>query len=204
MLHLSDKCRGMFWSLYLRMRGAQVGKNLLVHGPLDILLRDGASLRNVIIGNDVTLGGKIYIRLRRKGRILIGDSVTTGTEVWLVAAREASLTIGKNTKIGSYTILNGGHGIRIGEYCLLAAFVYLNSSDHQFDGPDLIQNQGHTGAPIDIGNDVWLAGHVIVTQGIKIGQGAVLGAGSVVTHEIPAYKVAVGVPARVIRDRKRA
>jgi acetyltransferase-like isoleucine patch superfamily enzyme len=194
--------RGMFWSAYLRSRGATVGKNLAVSGPLSILLRDGASLRNVLIGDDVTLGGRIYVRLRRGGRLAIGDAARIGTEVWLVAANDAALTIGRHTKIGSYNIFNGGHGISIGEHCLIAAFVYVNSSDHRHDGPDLIQNQGHVGAPIAIGDDVWVGGHVVVTKGVTIGTGAVIGAGAVVTHDVPEYHVAIGVPARAVRDRR--
>ncbi|OGR89179.1 MAG: hypothetical protein A2992_09980 [Elusimicrobia bacterium RIFCSPLOWO2_01_FULL_59_12] len=196
-----ERLRGIVWTWYLRALGARVGKNLRMRGSLDILVRDEASLRQVTIGDNVSFGGKTYLRLRRNGRIVIGDAVVTGTEVWFVAAKEATLQVGRNTKIGSYNIFNGGHGISIGDYCLIAAFVYLNSSDHRHDGPELIQDLGHTGAPIEIGKDVWLGGQVVVTQGVKIGMGAVIGAGAVVTGDIPPYKVAVGVPARVIKDR---
>ncbi len=189
------------WRWYLRARGARVGSRLRVEGPVKLLLRDGARLRNLHIGNDVTLGGRTYIRMRKEGRIVLADGVRTGTEVWLVAANEAELRIGEGTVLGSYTILNGGHGLAIGEHCLLGAFVYVNSSDHHFRKGTLIREQGFFGAPIAIGDDVWVGGHVFVNKGVSIGSGSVIGAGAVVVESIDEHKVAVGNPARVIRDR---
>jgi maltose O-acetyltransferase len=54
--------------------------------------------------------------------------------------------------------------------------------------------------PVTIGNDVWIGSNVIVCPGVKIGDGCIIGAGSVVTRDIPAYHVAVGVPCRAIRE----
>ncbi len=190
------------WRSYLRMRGAKVGRNLRVEGPIKILLRDGAELRNLVIGNEVTLGGTTYIRIRKKGRIDLGDGVRTGTEVWLVAANEAELRVGVGTVLGSYSIFNGGHGLVIGDRCVLAAFVYINTSDHEFKRGTPIQEQGFFGAPVVIGDDVWLGGHVFVNKGVRIGSGSVIGAGAIVVDDIAEGKVAVGNPARVIRDRE--
>lgn len=53
--------------------------------------------------------------------------------------------------------------------------------------------------PVRIGNDVWIGGHAVITQGVTIGDGAVIGAGSVVTHDIPARVIAAGNPCRVLR-----
>lgn len=196
------KIRSMFIAWYLRSRGARVGKNFLAAGPVEILLRDGASLRNLEIGENVTLGGKVYIRIRKDGRIILADGIRTGTDVWLVSANAAELRIGKNTILSSYSIFNGGHGLKVGSYCIFAAFVYINSSDHGFQKGELIQKQQFFGAPIEIGDDVWLGGHVFVNKGVRIGRGAVIGAGAVVTDDIPEDAIAVGVPARVIRRRE--
>lgn len=194
--------RSAFWTLYLRIRGAQVGSNFKVMGPLDVLLRDGAVLTNLVIGDNVTLGGKVYIRMRKNGRIVLGNGVRTGTEVWLVAANDCELAVGENSILGSYSIFNGGHGLRIGSDCIFAAFVYINSSDHGFRKGELIQKQGFFGAPVEIGDDVWLGGHVFINKGIRVGDGAVVGAGAVVMQDVPAYQIAVGNPARVIKERE--
>jgi acetyltransferase-like isoleucine patch superfamily enzyme len=182
--------------------GARVGRNFAVHGPLDILLRDGASLANLTIGDDVTLAGKTYIRMRKDGRIVLGNGVSAGTENWFVAANDASLVVGDHTRLGSYSIFNGGHGLRIGAHSIFAAFVYVNTSDHGFARHDLIQRQGFIGAPIEIGEDVWLGGHVFVNKGTNIARGAVVGSGAVVTKDVPEYAIAVGNPARVIGYRE--
>ena len=197
-----DKLRSTYWYYQLRLRGTQIGRHFQVLGPLDILLRDGATLSNLIIGNNVTLGGRIYIRMRRNGKLILKDGVRTGTEVWLVTANEADLVVGENSILGSYSIFNGGHNLRIGAHCIFAAFVYMNTSDHNFRRGELIQKQGFFGAPIEIGDDVWLGGHVFVNKGVKIGRGAVVGAGAVVTKDVPAYKIAVGNPAKVLKERE--
>jgi acetyltransferase-like isoleucine patch superfamily enzyme len=200
-MSVAGAVRSWFWRTRLRLGGARVGRRFTVRGPIDILLRDGASLRNVRIGNDVALGGRTYIRLRRDGRISLADGVRTGTEVWLVSANDAELAVGPNTNLGSYCIFNGGHGIRIGADCVVAGFVYVNSSEHGHARGELIRRQGFFGAPVEIGDDVWLGGHVSVNKGVRIGTGAVVGAGAVVTRDLPEYAVAVGNPARVVKTR---
>lgn len=196
------RLRSLFWRLVLRLRGAKVGRRLVVAGPLDILCRDGASLANLEIGDDVTLTGRTYIRLRKAGRVRLADGVWLGSEVWLVAANQAELAIGRGARIGSYCILNGGHGIRVGEYAWFAGFVYLNSSDHEIARGRLIQDQGYVGAPIAIGRDNWIGGHVAVNKGVSTGEGVVIGAGTVVTRDQPANAVVVGNPGRVLKYRE--
>lgn len=191
----------IFWTHYLRVHGAKVGKNLKVEGFIHILLRDGGRLDNLTIGDNVTFGGANYIRIRRNGKITIGNGVRLGIHVWLVVANDAELFVAENAILGSYSIFNGGHGIKIGANCIFAGYVYINSSEHFFKKGELIQKQGFFGAPVEIGEDVWLGGHLSINKGVKIGTGAVVGAGSVVTKDIPAYKVAVGNPAKVVKDR---
>lgn len=195
------RLNSIFWTYYLRFCGAKVGKNLRVEGCIHILLRDGARLNNLFIGDNVTFAGANYIRIRRNGKITLHNGVRVGIHVWLVTANDAELMVGKNAILGSYSIFNGGHGIKIGANCIFAGFVYINSSEHYFRKGELIRNQGFYGAPVEVGEDVWLGGHLSVNKGVKIGTGTVVGAGSVVTKDIPAYKVAVGNPAKVIRDR---
>ena len=191
----------MAWRFYLKARGATVGHNFKVQAWIHILLRDNASLKNLVIGDNVTIGGKTYIRIRRNGKIILGNDVSTGTEVWLVSANDAMLKVGSNTVLGSYSIFNGGHGLEIGKDCIFAAFVYINSSDHHFAKDQLIREQGFFGAPVVIGDDVWLGGHVFINKDVHIGTGCVIGAGAVVINSIEDYKIAVGNPAKVIRDR---
>jgi len=194
--------RSFVWKMYLKMKGAKIGKKLKLEGPLKILLRDGAKWSNVNIGNNVTFGGKVYIRLRKDGKITLKDGVKTGTHVWLVGANNAELLVKDNAILGSYNIINGGHGVEIGKFCIFGAFVYINSSDHKYDKKEFIQNQGFFGESIFIGDDVWLGGHVFINKGVKIGNGSIIGANAVVIDDIPKYSIAVGNPAKVIKKRE--
>jgi acetyltransferase-like isoleucine patch superfamily enzyme len=106
------------------------------------------------------------------------------------------VTINDGCYITSLFSITIGNGTSIGEYTSIRDY------DHEFD--DLsrpIKDQGYKGKPIDIGKDCWIGRGCMITSGVRIGEGAVVGANSVVTHDIPAFSVAVGAPARVLRKR---
>lgn len=92
--------------------------------------------------------------------------------------------------------------ITIGDNVIIGPNVVINSGMHKYQYKDvLIRNQGHKSLPICIEDDVWIGANVVIMPGITIGKGSVIGAGSIVTASIPAYSVAVGVPARVKKKR---
>ncbi|MFE5400944.1 acyltransferase [Streptomyces sp. NPDC056580] len=113
-----------------------------------------------------------------------------------------------NILIGTEVFINRGVNITapapvtLGDHCLIGPYTVINSGNHRFaDGKRRIRDQGHDLAPITIGKDTWLGAHVTVLAGAQVGEGVVVGAGAVVTRDIPAHSVAVGVPARVIGHR---
>lgn len=112
---------------------------------------------------------------------------------------------GYNIHIGKGTFINFGLTaldpveIRIGEHCQIATNVQLLTPTHPIE-PTPRRDGLEAAKPITIGNNVWLGGGVIVCPGVSIGDNSVIGAGSVVTKDIPANVVAVGNPARVIRS----
>ncbi len=104
--------------------------------------------------------------------------------------------IGVNAKIyGRCTI---GDHVMMGEDCTII------TRNHRFDITDVpMMEQGFLEErPVSIGNDVWIGDRVIILPGVQVGDGCVIGAGSVVTHDLPAYSIAAGNPAKVIRSRK--
>lgn len=116
---------------------------------------------------------------------------------------EQRVTIGAYSQINFNTVILGGSGVTIGDRVMIGPNCTLAASNHDY-------LQTHTpvrfaGAlsdgPIVIEDDVWLGASVVVTDGVRIGQGAVIGAGAVVTRDIPAMTVAAGVPAKVIKYR---
>jgi acetyltransferase-like isoleucine patch superfamily enzyme len=65
-----------------------------------------------------------------------------------------------------------------------------------------VLDQGRTARGVDVGDHVWLGAHVVVTDGSRIGRDAIIGAASVVVGDVPEFAIAVGAPARVVRDRR--
>jgi acetyltransferase-like isoleucine patch superfamily enzyme len=113
----------------------------------------------------------------------------------------ALIEIGENTTIGYHTFIFSSNKIKIGADCLIAPFVYIVDSNHSIERDKLINQQPNVTAPIDIGNDVWIASNVTILKGVKIGNGAVVGSHSVVNKDVEAYTIVGGIPAKEIGKR---
>ena len=88
--------------------------------------------------------------------------------------------------------------VRIGDYSLFGPAVQIYTPMHPFNAE--LRRREEFGKPVDIGSDVWVGGGAIILPGVRIGSRAVIGAGSVVTRDIPAATFAAGNPCRVIRE----
>ncbi|MCF0057187.1 sugar O-acetyltransferase [Dyadobacter sp. CY356] len=93
--------------------------------------------------------------------------------------------------------------VTIGNNVLFAPGVSLYTAGHPINTQQRIDGLEYA-YPINIGNNVWLGGNVIVLPGVRIGDNTIIGAGSVVTKDIPADVIAVGNPCRVIKDNKQS
>jgi len=111
----------------------------------------------------------------------------------------SQIAIGARTFVNFDCVMLDVAPIRIGADCLLATQVQLLAATHPID-PDARRRGWEYGLPITIGDNVWLSGGVIVCPGVTIGDDTVVGAGAVVTRDLPAGVVAVGNPARVVRE----
>jgi acetyltransferase-like isoleucine patch superfamily enzyme len=112
------------------------------------------------------------------------------------------IEIGNNSLIGDFCNLYGHAGLRIGANVMVAAGCRLVPEEHTFDIPGLaVSAQPTQSCGISIADGAWLGANVVVLDGVRIGKGAVIGAGAVVTKDIPDYAIAVGVPAKVTRMR---
>lgn len=112
------------------------------------------------------------------------------------------IAIGHDVWIGPNACLLGAGGITIGNYVMIANNVSILSTDHAFDDPARpMMRQGNVQRPVVIENDVWLGANVVVMPGVCIGSGSIVGAGAVVTHDVPPYAIVGGVPAKVIKYR---
>ena len=115
--------------------------------------------------------------------------------------KRGKVTIRANTYVNRYTIFDGHELIEIGRRCMIGPHCYITDGDHSKAPGMPVQAQAMQKAPVVLEDEVWLGSHVVILPGVRIGQGAVIGAGSIVTRSIPPNAIAYGVPARVIRMR---
>ncbi len=117
---------------------------------------------------------------------------------------QAGIKIGHNCFIGEFNVMRGQGGISIGNNVYTGPMVQIVAVNHVYSDPHkLIREQGITAQGITIEDDVWLGANAVVVDGVSIGQGSIIGAGAVVTTDIPPYSIAVGIPAKVVKDRRR-
>jgi len=160
--------------------------------------------------NDLQLGNKIFIDDRSMiyqnkdgGAVKLGNKVRIYRDTIMETGENGYITIGEQTSIHPRCQFNAYLApIEIGDNVMIAANCAFYSSDHSIDPETPIYKQAiTTKGAISIGNEAWLGTGVIVLCGVRIGEGAVIGAGSVVTKNIPDGAIAVGNPARVVKMR---
>ncbi|MFB0500161.1 MAG: DapH/DapD/GlmU-related protein [Candidatus Hadarchaeaceae archaeon] len=183
----------------VRRNCTKFGKNVKLRGRVDIRVFNKGK---VIIGDNVDIDGQLELWVRDNARIVIGDNCHIEKFVRLNTGLNGCIELGKNTYVGKFSIINSFDHVTVGPYGLISGNVMIIDAGHDTKMGKLMNEQDTQTAPIEIGKNVWLAWGSTVLKGTKIGDGAVIGAGSVVTKDIKPYAIAVGAPARVIKKRK--
>lgn len=159
----------------------------------------------ISIGNNVKIWDDCTLIARGEGGITLGDSVWLNERVYLDTEwkEQGYINIANRVYVGTGTTLFGHSGLEIGERSLLAQNITLTPYSHKFGDPNewIIKQDGHS-KKVTIGKDVYIGMGVCIMYSGDIGDGSVIGAGSVVVKPIPPYSVAVGNPAKVIKERK--
>jgi len=138
--------------------------------------------RNAIGGYSGRFESMTGLAILRPEGVFLEDGVYLGRNVLLDAAGGGSIHIGKKSIIGAYTA--------------------MFANNHSFQDPEIpIIDQGYEPGKIVIEDNCWIGSHVVILKTVTIGKGSVIGAGSIVTKDIPPMSVAAGNPARVIRSR---
>ena len=147
-----------------------------------------------------------YVNLSCRGAddnfIRIGNNVLLGRFSQL-KTRAGNITIDDHTHIGPNNHLGTAGELTIGKYCLIGSNCHIGGLQHGHDDTTtpMVKQPLVSRGGVQIEDDVWLGVKVIIMDGITIGKGAIIGAGSVVTKDIPAFSIAVGTPAKVIKMR---
>lgn len=114
-----------------------------------------------------------------------------------------NIAIGNSVSIEDNCSLYGQGGISIGNNVMLASYVHLISQDHRSSKIGVpIKNQGFELGKITIEDDVWIGINVVILKNVTIGNGSIIGAGSIVTKDVPPFSISVGNPAKVIKTRR--
>ena len=158
---------------------------------------------DVIVKGPLFLGkGVRFERRRGLGRIIVGRWVHLGDGTTL-RCHEGTLTIGDKCVFGQNNTVNCHIDVSVGSECIVADWVYVGDFDHRTDVTAVsIRRQGLIKTPVIIGPDVWLGVKSTVLRGSVVGEGTVIAANAVVRGSIPAFSIAGGIPAVVMRDRK--
>ena len=131
-------------------------------------------------------------------------NIGTNTVVNINTSVDRNCIIGKYTYIGRYCSITK---TKIGNYCSIADNVFIGQGEHDFSKPStnviFVENdyEDMTKKPCIIENDVWIGSNANVLRGVTIGNGAVIGAGAIVTKDVPPFAIVVGAPARVLKFR---
>jgi maltose O-acetyltransferase len=151
------------------------------------------------VGPKVRLWGQPSIQNR--GTLVIGERVrlvSTTAKLELATGTHGRLEIGNSTFINYGCSISAHLLVEIGQRCIIGTYVMI--IDNQFHNVDPERRlEMPASAAVTIGENVWLGGHVIVLPGVTIGEHSAVGAGSVVTQNIPPRSLAAGVPAKVLR-----
>lgn len=174
-------------------RGLIIGRNVVIRHPRKIVLGD-----NVTIDDNSILDG----RGAGEGKLILEDSVLINRNC-MILAKSGPIRIGRRSSLGSNSVIVSMDGVELGEAVLTAGGCCISAGAYQFEdtGKAVMDQEAYTSGPIRIGANAWLGTRVTILDGVQIGQGAVIGAATLVVKDIPANAVAVGVPAKVVRMR---
>jgi maltose O-acetyltransferase len=150
--------------------------------------------RRVTIHRTARLSHRRNIRLGRRALIC---------EYAIIRGGDALVEIGHFSQIGPFTVIFSGSGVTIGDNVMIGPHCCIASGGHDFHQVEKpMRFAGNlTKGPIVIEDNVWIGANVTVSDGVRIGRDAVVGAGSVVTKDVAPFDIVAGVPARVMGNR---
>lgn len=193
----------MIRAIQRRARGWWVKLRLPFHrsriGFSTVLNMDPGAL--LICGPSSVIRDRGNILIEQGGTMDVGARTAIMQNAEIVVGANARLTVGSSVYVGSSCNLRCGSSITIGNGVRLAQFVSLVDSNYEFRRRDTPIGSNVPGF-IEIGADAWLGAQVVVLPNVTIGEGAVVGAGSIVTRDVPPYTIVVGNPAHVVGVRE--
>ncbi len=157
---------------------------------------------SITLGQKIKIMRNVFLDCSKQGSIVLDNNVTINHFCHLIA-RGGSINIGQYSEINSFSIIySGGSNIKIGENVIIGPNVNFIGYNHCFKQLDIpIKKQKNLIRNITIHNDVWIGASCSILAGVTIGEGAVIGAGSIVNKDIEPYSINVGNPCKQIKSR---
>lgn len=186
------------------LRGVLLARRRLVLGSG---ARVVASQRLRVAGGLVRVGAHSRVDCTSREGIEFGRNFKLGAFSHVIASGTLAnlgkgIVIGDNVGIGEFAYLGGAGGLRIGSDVIVGQYFSTHPENHVFADLNVpIREQGVTRQGIDIGSDCWIGAKVTILDGVSLGRGCVIAAGSVVTRSFPEHAIIGGVPAKVLKMR---
>lgn len=158
-------------------------------------------------GRFLKLGNNVYISALSKEGVHLGNNVSIGAYSQVVVSTSLNqigkyIKIGNNVGIGEFAYLGGAGGLEIGDNCIIGQYLSCHPENHNYQSLErLIRHQGVNRKGIKIGKNCWIGSKVTILDGVNIGNGCIIAAGSVVTKSFPKNSIIGGVPAKNIKYR---
>jgi acetyltransferase-like isoleucine patch superfamily enzyme len=135
------------------------------------------------------------------GNVKIGEKSRIGDLAEFITHEQGLVRIGQEVRINRGATICAYKEVSIGDFTLIGEFVSIRDANHGIVAGEQIRSQPHDAKPICIGADVWIGRGACILPGVTIGDGAVIGANSIVTKDVPPNTIAAGIPAKIIRER---
>jgi acetyltransferase-like isoleucine patch superfamily enzyme len=181
--------------------------SLFKHCGKGLILGRGITLRtpgNISLGENSAIDDNCLLDggTGKDCRVFIGDRVIISRGC-VIQAKTGPLEIADRCDIGAHCLLTSAGGISLAPSVLIAGNCYIGGARYNLHSTSVpILEQGtYSRGPISIGEGTWIGAGATILDGVTIGRGAVIGAGSLVTRDIADFSIAIGRPARVIRQR---
>ncbi len=170
--------RYYFWKSILYFTGGSLGRNVTIHSHVKLASNKN---RPIHIGDNVKIMQGVIISTAQKGKVYIGNDVY----------------------IGEYSVITSNKEVIIEDNVMIAPHNNIVDFDHKFNDLGTITSQvSFVAEKITIKKGAWVASNCCILKGVTIDEKSIIGAGSVVTKDVPAGSVAAGNPARVIKKSK--
>lgn len=158
-------------------------------------------------GKFLRLGNDVYVSALSKQGIEFGNNVSIGAFSRIIVSTSFNnigekIKIGNNVGIGEFAYLGGSGGLEIGDECIVGQYLSCHPENHNYEDLDIsIRHQGVSRKGIKIGENCWIGSKVTILDGVEIGDGCILAAGSVITKSFPDNSIIGGIPAKLLKTR---